>query len=247
MIKLNHFSFSYIKDHIILDDLSFEITKGEKVGLIGCNGAGKSTLLKTIIGIELNGEGELKVCDFSVNNDNLIQIRKHIGYVFQDSDNQLFMSSVYDDVAFGAINEGLKGEELEKRVNQALQLVHMEKQKYEKIYRLSGGQKKRAAIATVLSMRPDILLFDEPSAALDPQHRRQLMNVLNELPYTMLIASHDLDFIYDTCDRVLLLSNGKVAADGKAQDILTNRTLLETNGLELPLSFSRMNQSIRGE
>ena len=238
MIKLNHFSFSYIENRIILDDLNFHIQRGEKVGLIGCNGAGKSTLLKTIIGIE-NGQGELKVTDLTMNNQNLASIRSHIGYVFQDSDNQLFMSSVYEDVAFGPMNEGLQGEKLEERINKALDLVHMQEKKREKIYRLSGGEKKRAAIATVLSMRPDILLFDEPSVSLDPKHRRGLINVLNELPYTMLIASHDLDFIYDTCDRVLLLSNGKLVADGPTQDILTNKKLLEENGLELPLSFSR--------
>ena len=242
MITLNHFSYSYISGHTVLDDLSFTINEGESVGLIGCNGAGKSTLLKTIIGIELGGEGEIKVHDLEVDQNHLSEIRKHIGYVFQDSDNQLFMSSVYDDVAFGPMNEGLSGKDLEERVDQALKLVHMEDKKYEKIYRLSGGQKKRAAIATVLSMRPDILLFDEPSAALDPKHRRQLMNVLNELPYTMLIASHDLDFIYDTCDRVLLLSDGKVVADGNAKEILSNQELLESNGLELPLSFSRMHK-----
>lgn len=238
MIRLNHFSFSYIENRIILDDLTFHIQKGEKVGLIGCNGAGKSTLLKTIIGIE-HGQGELKVTDLTMNNQNLASIRSHIGYVFQDSDNQLFMSSVYEDVAFGPMNEGLQGEELEERINKALDLVHMQEKKHEKIYRLSGGEKKRAAIATVLSMRPDILLFDEPSVSLDPRHRRGLINVLNELPYTMLIASHDLDFIYDTCDRVLLLSNGKLVTDGPTQDILTNKKLLEENGLELPLSFSR--------
>ena len=214
MIKLNHFSFSYIENRIILDNLNFHIQKGEKVGLIGCNGAGKSTLLKTIIGIE-NGQGELKVTDLTMNNQNLASIRSHIGYVFQDSDNQLFMSSVYEDVAFGPMNEGLQGEELEERINKALDLVHMQEKKHEKIYRLSGG------------------------VSLDPRHRRGLINVLNELPYTMLIASHDLDFIYDTCDRVLLLSNGKLVADGPTQDILTNKKLLEENGLELPLSFSR--------
>ena len=178
MIELNHFSFSYIENRIILDNLNFHIQKGEKVGLIGCNGAGKSTLLKTIIGIE-NGQGELKITDLTMNNQNLASIRSHIGYVFQDSDNQLFMSSVYEDVAFGPMNEGLQGEELEERINKALDLVHMQEKKHEKIYRLSGG------------------------------------------------------------DRVLLLSNGKLVADGPTQDILTNKKLLEENGLELPLSFSR--------
>lgn len=239
MIKLNHFSFSYIENRTILDDLTFHIQKGEKVGLIGCNGAGKSTLLKTVIGIE-DGQGGLQVAGMTMNNQNLASIRSHIGYVFQDSDNQLFMSSVYEDVAFGPMNEGLQGKELEERINNALDLVHMQEKKHEKIYRLSGGEKKRAAIATVLSMRPDILLFDEPSVSLDPRHRRGLINVVNELPYTMLIASHDLDFIYDTCDRVLLLSDGKLVADGLTQEILTNKKLLEDNGLELPLSFIRV-------
>ena len=156
MIKLNHFSFSYIENNTILDDLTFHIQKGEKVGLIGCNGAGKSTLLKTIIGIE-HGQGELKVTDIDMNNQNLASIRSHIGYVFQDSDNQLFMSSVYEDVAFGPMNEGLHGEELEERINKALDLVHMQEKKHEKIYRLSGGEKKRAAIPRLLIRKHEIV------------------------------------------------------------------------------------------
>ena len=177
MIELNHFSFSYIENRIILDNLNFHIQKGEKVGLIGCNGAGKSTLLKTIIGIE-NGQGELKITDLTMNNQNLASIHSHIGYVFQDSDNQLSSClPVYEDVAFGPMNEGLTGRRIvEERINKALDLVHMQKKKHEKIYRLSGGE-KRTAIATVLSMRPDILLFDEPSVSLDPRHRRGLINV----------------------------------------------------------------------
>lgn len=238
IVNSNELTFSYGK-HVVLDHVSFEIKQGESVGIIGCNGVGKSTLLKLLCGIELNYEGALAVNGLSLDKKNIEKIREKTGYVFQDSESQLFMTTVYEDVAFAPENFGYTKDEVKKRTMEALEKVHMEQYASQKIYKLSGGQKKLASIATVLSMEPEILLMDEPSVALDPQNRRNLIRVLNELHTTKIIASHDLDFVYDTCQRVILLTEGKVAADGLATEILTNRELLEKNGLELPLSFSR--------
>lgn len=166
---------------------------------------------------------------------NLPLIRQKTGYVFQDSNNQLFMTTVYEDVAFAPRNYGLPQTEVDRRVTAALNQVYISDLKNKQIYKLSGGEKKLAAIAGILSMTPDIILMDEPSAALDPKNRRNLIHILNELPQTKLIASHDLDFILDTCSRVLLLSHGELIADGPACEILGNQELLEANSLELPL------------
>ncbi len=169
----------------------------------------------------------------------LEKIRAQIGYVFQDSDSQLFMSTVYEDVAFAPRNYGKSEEEVERLTMRALGQVCMEGRKDRQIYRLSGGEKKLASIATVLAMEAKLMLLDEPTVALDPKNRKNLIRVINGLPGAKIIASHDLDFVYDTCQRVVLLYKGEIAADGDAEKILTDRKLLETHGLELPLSFSR--------
>ena len=170
---------------------------------------------------------------------NLTDIRAKIGYVFQDSESQLFLSTVYEDVAFGPRNYGYREEEVNRRVMDALRKVHLEELKDRHIYRMSGGQKKLASIATILSMEPEVMLLDEPSIALDPRNRRTLIHILNEMKETKIIASHDLDMIWDTCERTILLSEGKVIKDGKTAEILSDRKLLEENGLELPLSMQR--------
>lgn len=159
--------------------------------------------------------------------------------MFQDSDSQLFLSTVYEDVAFGPKNEGCSEKEVEQHVMDALKKVHMEAFKDRQVYRLSGGQKKLASIATILSMKPSIILLDEPSIALDPKNRRNLIHILNDMKELKIVASHDLDLIYDTCERTILLADGKIIKDGKTKDILTDKKLLEENGLELPLSLSR--------
>ena len=207
--------------------------------MIGANGAGKSTLLKLLVGLLADYKGDIKIGGTRVEKSSLAHIRRKTGYVFQDSESQLFMSTVYEDVAFAPRNYGLSEEEVKKRTIRALENVHMEQMKEKQIYRLSGGQKKLASIATILSMEPDVILLDEPSVALDPRNRRNLIRVLNELPGTKIIASHDLDFIYDTCKRVILISDGRITADGPAEELLKDKVLLEHNGLELPLSFSR--------
>lgn len=164
----------------------------------------------------------------------LSKIREKLGYVFQDADSQLFMSHVYEDLAFAPRNYGLSESEVEKRVQKALEMVHIEHLKDKQIYKMSGGEKKLVSIATILAMMPDAILMDEPSVALDPKNRRNLIHVLNGFKQLKIIASHDLDMILDTCSRVILMSDGRIIRDGDAREILSDRELLEANGLELP-------------
>ncbi len=234
-IEIQKVSFAYPNGREVLHDIDFSISAGECVGLIGANGAGKSTLLKLLVGLAGNYRGKLFAAGMPVVKKNVAEIRKQVGFVFQDSDSQLFLSTVYEDVAFGPRNYGLPEEEVEKRVLHALEKVHIEELKDRQIYRMSGGQKKLASIATILSLEPKMILLDEPTIALDPKNRRNLIQVLREMKGTKLIASHDLDMILDTCARTILLSDGRVVKDGPAEEILSNRTLLEENGLELPL------------
>lgn len=175
-----------------------------------------------------------------MNKKSIEKIREKIGYVFQDSDSQLFMPTVYEDVAFAPKNYGLSSEEIEKRSIEALEKVGIENLKNRSIYSLSGGEKKLASIATVLSMNPEILIFDEPTVALDPRNRKRFINVLNSLKTTKIITSHDLDLIYDTCNKSILISKGKIITYGNTKTILHDKKLLEDNGLELPLSLSRI-------
>lgn len=239
-IEYKGVSFSYQKDRKILCDITLTIEHGESVGLIGANGVGKSTFLKLLVGL-LNGhEGEILVQGQPVTKKNLTEIRKKVGYVFQDSDSQLFMSTVYEDVAFGPRNYGCPEEETEQKVMDALRKVRLEGLKDRQIYRMSGGEKKLASIATILSIEPEVILLDEPSVALDPRNRKNLIHILNGMPETKVIASHDLDMILDTCQKTVLLSEGKVIRQGDTKEILQDRELLEAHGLELPLCMQGM-------
>ncbi len=168
---------------------------------------------------------------------NLKTIRKNIGYVFQDADSQLFMSTVFDDVAFAPRNYGMSEAEVNEKTMEALKVVHIEQLKDKQIYKLSGGEKKLASIATILSTEPDVILMDEPSVALDPKNRRNLINILNRLNQAKIIASHDLNMIMDTCERTILLSDGKIIKDGNTKEILLDKELMEESGLELPLGY----------
>lgn len=234
-IEFNGVFFSYQKGREVLHDIDFSVEHGKSVGLIGANGAGKSTLLKLLVGLLTGYEGKIAVMGQQVIKKNLADIRKKTGYVFQDSESQLFMSTVYEDVAFGPRNYGYSENDVEKKVMDALQKVHMEDLKDRQIYRMSGGQKKLASIATVLSMEPDIVLFDEPSIALDPRNRRNLIGILNDMHNTKLIASHDLDMVLDTCEEIVLLSDGKIICHGRTDEILSDKDMLEKYGMELPL------------
>lgn len=237
MIELKNVSFSYISNIEVLSNINLNINKNESIGIIGANGVGKSTLLKLLVGLELGYTGEIFIDDVKVEKKKLSEIRQKIGYVFQDSDSQLFMPTIYEDVAFAPKNYGFSKEEVQNRTIEALKNVGIEDLKDRPIYHLSGGQKKLASIATVLSMKPDILIFDEPTIALDPRNRRKFIEVLNLLSGTKVVASHDLDLIYDTCEKTILISDGKIIKNGLTKEILNDKELLENNGLELPLSL----------
>lgn len=238
-IDIQDLTFSYEPGRPVLQGLSVSFHEHDAVGIIGANGAGKSTFLKLLVGLELPTEGSIRVEEIPVEKGTLARVREKIGYVFQDSDSQLFMTTVREDVAFAPRNYGLPEDEVKRRTAGALEKVHISHLADKPIYRLSGGEKKLASIATILSMTPDIILMDEPSAALDPGNRRNLIRVLNEFDHLKIIASHDLDFIWDTCSRVILLEHGKIAADGTPGDILRDGELLVRCGLELPLSLTR--------
>lgn len=233
MIEFRKVSFSYDGERPVVENLSFTIEKGESVGLIGANGAGKSTLMKLLLGL-LSGTGEILVDGLPVTKKNLPSIRQKLGFVLQDSDNQMFMPTVYEDMIFGPRNYGLSKDEAERRVDKVLSQLNLTSLKHRHNHKLSGGEKRMAAIATILAMQPEAILMDEPSTALDPVNRRTVIRTVNALPQTKLIASHDLDMILDTCDRVILLANGKIAADGKTDVLLRDQALLEANRMELP-------------
>lgn len=238
IVTVNHLNFSYPAGKPVLKDVTLAVEPGESLGIIGANGVGKSTLLKLFVGLERVEPGALSVCGLPVTKASLPGIRAKCGYVFQDSDSQMFMATVGEDVAFAPKNYGLSADAVTKRVDAALAAVHIEELRDAKNYQLSGGQKKLASIATILSMEPELILMDEPSVALDPKNRRNLIHVLKELSGTLIIASHDLDFIYDTCERTVLMAGGTVIADGETRVLLKDQSLLEANGLELPLSFT---------
>ena len=237
MVQVKNLSFAYEADSPILKEMSFSLKEGEKVGLIGANGVGKSTLMKLLLGL-LFGTGEILVEGSPLTKNTLSVIRKKVGYILQNSDHQMFMPTVYEDMMFGLLNYGMPREEAEKKVDEVLKTLSMEDLKYRHNHKLSGGEKRMAAIATILAMEPKVLLMDEPTSALDPYNRRQMIRVIRGLPQTLLVASHDLDMIWDTCDRVLLLSEGIIVAQGTKEEILTNESLLTKYRLELPLFFA---------
>lgn len=237
-IEVKDLTFAYEKDSKILDGVTFTAREKDAIGIIGANGAGKSTLLRILVGLLLSFDGSVRVEEIPMEKGTLPRIREKIGYVFQDADNQLFSTSVYEDIAFGPRNYGLPEEEVDRRVRLALKRVRLEGFEKKPIHKLSGGEKKLVSIATILSMTPDILLMDEPSAALDPRNRRNLIRILNEFDHLKILTSHDLDFIWDTCSRVILLGEGRILYDGDPEGILRNKKTLEESGLELPLSLT---------
>ncbi|MCQ2480892.1 MAG: energy-coupling factor ABC transporter ATP-binding protein [Clostridia bacterium] len=237
MIECVNLTSKYADGTVVLHDLSFKVEAGEQVGLIGANGAGKSTLLKSMLGL-IETEGVISFDGKELCKKNLADIRKMVGYVLQDSDNQMFMPKVIDDMVFGPVNYGISRADAEKKAEETLEKLGIAGLKNKQNHKLSGGEKRMAAVATILTMEPEIMLLDEPSAALDPHNRRNLINILNVIPVTKIIASHDLDMVLETCNRVILINDGKIVADGKATDILSDKTLLEENGLELPLCMA---------
>jgi cobalt/nickel transport system ATP-binding protein len=229
-IQVEHLSFSYPNGNPALTDISLILQSGEKAALVGANGAGKSTLLLHLNGI-YRGQGEIKIAGLELKPKTLPQIRAKVGLVFQNPDDQLFSNSVYEDVAFGPLYQGLPGEVIRERVGAALAAVQMEGFAERSPYHLSSGEKKRVAIATVLAMEPQILVFDEPTAGLDPRARRELIALLRTLPQTLLVATHDLALVQDLLPRTILMEKGQIVADGFSGDILENQALLEAHGL----------------
>ena len=234
MIEFQKVSFAYERERPVIRDLSFRVAEGESVGLIGANGAGKSTVMKLLLGL-LTGEGQILVDGTAVTKQTLPEIRRKLGFVLQNSDNQMFMPTVYEDMIFAPLNYMLSREEADRRVDAVLEQLGLQELKHRYNHKLSGGEKRMAAIATILAMEPETVLMDEPTTALDPYNRRMVINTIRALPQTRLISSHDLDMILDTCERVILLSGGRIAADGSAGEILRDRALLEANRMELPL------------
>lgn len=244
-IEGKNISFSYENGHEVLKDISFKAVHNETVGIIGANGVGKSTLLRILVGLELNFTGEAVVDQIPVTKKSLAEIRAKVGYLFQDSDNQLFTQTVYNDVAFGPRNYGLDEKEVDERVQTSLKTMGITHLRDKQIYKMSGGEKKMASIATVLAMQPDIILLDEPSIALDPKNRRTLIHTLNRLEYIKIIASHDLDMILETCDRVILMADGRIIREGSTELVLRDKDLLEAHSLELPLCLRGYHKRIR--
>ena len=236
-VEVRNLHFSYPDGHEALKDISFTIFHGESVGIIGVNGAGKSTILMLLMGILFPDSGEVLIGDVHLTKKTLPMIRQRVGMVFQNPDDQLFMTNIYDDVAFGPRNYKLDEKEVESRVMGALELVGISELKNRAPFRLSGGEKRAASIACVLSMQPDVLIMDEPTSALDPKARRRVISLLNSFTHTKIITSHDLDLVLETCQRVIVVKNGKITADGATNEILTNSELLDSCGLELPLSI----------
>ncbi len=235
-VEIESLRFSYPDGTQALRGVDLVIEEGESVGVVGPNGAGKSTFLQHLNGI-LTGEGTIRIFGLPVTKKNLREIRRRVGLVFQDPADQLFSATVFDDVAFGPLNMGLSKERVIAEVRRALDEVGIEGVDRKSAHHLSLGQQKRVAMATVLSMRPDLLVLDEPSSNLDPKARRELAELLQGLKVTKIVVTHDLPFVFQICDRVVVFGEGRVVADGDAFQILSDEALLAKHGLELPYGF----------
>jgi cobalt/nickel transport system ATP-binding protein len=237
IVQAEDLYFTYPDGTMGLNGVSFRITHGESVALVGANGAGKSTLLLHLNGYLLPTKGQLKIGDYPLTLKNLKMVRRSVGMVFQDPDDQLFMPTVFDDVAFGPLNFGMPPQQIEQNVMQALETVGVPHLAKRPPYKLSGGEKRSVAIATVLAMLPDILVMDEPTSSLDPRSRRRLIRLLGTFEHTKIIATHDLDMAVDLCERTIVLHQGEITADGPTRELFQDDELLQRSGLEKPLSM----------
>jgi cobalt/nickel transport system ATP-binding protein len=242
-IEVNQLCFAYPQGILALDSVTFTIQPGESVGLVGPNGAGKTSLFLCLTGVLSSPSGNVRVCGLDVQvSAQRRRLPERVGIVFQNSDDQLFSTTVLDDVAFGPLNLGLSADEARRRAEEALVRVGMAGHEARTPFHLSGGEKRRVALAGVLAMQPELLLLDEPSMFLDPRGRRELITFFNGLAGTKLIASHDLELILATCRRVLVLDAGKIVADGEAVLVLADAALMEKHGLEVAASLRGVSQ-----
>lgn len=240
-LRISNLAYAYPDGHQALFGVNLEIKKGEHVALLGPNGAGKTTLVLHLNGIIATQQGSVAVAGTVVdssNKESLRHIRERVGIVFQDPDDQLFMPTVAEDVAFGPYNSGLRGSELEHVTNEALSKVGMLDFKDRPPHHLSFGQRRRVAVATVLAMNPEVLVLDEPSSNLDPASRRELAEILRSLDVTILMVTHDLPYALELCERSVILSGGVIAADSPTRELFKQEELLSTHRLELPAGFS---------
>jgi cobalt/nickel transport system ATP-binding protein len=231
LVKIENWTVTYPDGKVAVDHLNLKITPGEHLALIGANGAGKSSLILSLVGV-LPGQGSVTVDGIPLNKNNLTAIRTKVGVVFQNPDDQLFLPTIYDDIAFGPRNLGLDEESVRYRVEDRLNLLHISHLRDRTALKLSGGEKRMAAMATVLAMKPSVMALDEPTAFLDPKARRNLIRVLKELPHTMLIATHDLAFAAEVCPRSVLLREGKLFADGPSDQLLYDEAKMDKAGVE---------------
>ncbi|MFJ7058825.1 energy-coupling factor ABC transporter ATP-binding protein [Streptomyces griseobrunneus] len=236
-LEVSGLAYAYPDGHQALFGVNLAVGRGERVAVLGPNGAGKTTLVLHLNGILEAGSGTVRVAGLPVAKRHLAEIRRRVGIVFQDPDDQLFMPTVREDVAFGPASAGLRGPELEERVLRALKQVGMEDYVGRPPHHLSFGQRRRVAVATVLAMEPEILVLDEPSSNLDPASRRELADILRSLDVTVLMVTHDLPYALELCPRAVILSEGVIAADGRTQDLLCDEELMRSHRLELPFGF----------
>lgn len=237
VLDVRGLAYAYPDGHQALYGVNLHVHQGERVALLGPNGAGKTTLVLHLNGILTAGAGTVAVSGLSVSKDTLQEIRRRVGIVFQDPDDQLFMTTVAQDVAFGPRNLGLPADEVDRRVAEALGAVGMSEVADRPPHHLSFGQKRRVAVATVLAMRPEILVLDEPSSNLDPASRRELAEIVDGLDITVLMVTHDLPYALQLCERSVVLSGGRVVADGATPEVLADEELMHTHRLELPYGF----------
>src|SRR5438093_2495205 len=238
-LRVNNLSYVYPGGQKALDGVGFEVVQGESVALVGPNGAGKTTLFLCLSGLRSIPSGAANVGGLDpAERSQRRALPSMVGIIFQDSDDQLFSTTVSDDVAFGPLNLGLTPTEVRQRVTEALEHVGLRGFESRVPFHLSGGEKRRVALAGVLAMRPEILLLDEPSSHLDPRGRRELIHLINGLSVTKIIASHDLEFILETCQRAIVFDAGRVVADGSARKLLADRDLMKARGLEVPHSLT---------
>ena len=245
-LRFDDVHYRYPNGYEALCGVSFHITHGEKVALVGANGAGKSTLLLHTNGLLMPSQGGVVLGGIALTRRTLPLVRQSVGLVFQDSDNQLFMPTVEEDVAFGPSNMRLEPEEIRRRVTEALDAVGALDLRGESPFRLSGGQKKRVAIATVLAMEPSVLVMDEPTSNLDPRARRQIIDLIRRFSHTTLIATHDMEMVLDLCDRTIVMKEGRIVADGSTRHVFGDLALLEECGLEQPCEL-RMKRALKKE